>query len=753
MFCAIVFVHQKKQINREVSREVFGGQSLNKMWNAVRMQNGIKVLLSLLNTKTPITEADDIRCLACKALCGLSRSDRIRQVLHKLIVNFSGQLQLIMREPVLPDKTTEHDVFCKYASELIETVTGKALTDHASPMAMLSSLKNTDVVSKTKISYSEKELLQLIVDHLKAKGFCQSATTLQKEACLVCSRANETAHDSPFVTPALPSRKRKALSAHRSHDVALTPGDSTPSTPVIYRPDGDKLDVPRGNSSRDNNVSSSPTLNTIVTNYLREQHAHCRNPITTCPEFSLRRPHQCPEPQYRTYAPTNILKRMFNRQIHPKHGGRMGSKLNRKFIYSRFRSVGTIEDGDELSSFTCAKFLPDGDYILLGTKDGDVKMYNIFTGLEEGSYSCHMNPISNCEPSKDLNLLLTSSTIGQPCAALWSFFNSQFFEKKLTFTSDTFIKFNTAQDQIIGTAEYTAHIYDLSTGKLHLKLADPHNLNRYMRNIATFNSTDDLVLNDGCLWDVRAAKLLHKFDKFNEYVSGVFHPSGLEIVINSEIWDIRTYHLLDTCTSLDQCRSIFNAKGDIIYGVKYVEPDEEFDFVFGANMVGPYDSAFRTFDAYDYSVIATTDSKKTIFDLCPDQNDSVIAVIEGSCAESVCRLYEIGRLKKREDDDSDEQTEEEENDDLIEDDEDEFEGTFENLEEFLLNAGDDEDEDEDEDEDDENEDDDDDDEDIDEDDYFVNEGDDEYFDDDMDVHSILSDDSYELLDIDNDFED
>ena len=31
-------------------------------------------------------------------------------------------------------------------------------------------------------------------------------------------------------------------------------------------------------------------------------------------------------------------------------------------------------------------------------------------------------------------------------------------------------------------------------------------------------------------------------------------------------WDIRTYHLLDTCSSLDQCRSIFNAQGDIIYG-------------------------------------------------------------------------------------------------------------------------------------------------------------------------------------------
>lgn len=46
---------------------------------------------------------------------------------------------------------------------------------------------------------------------------------------------------------------------------------------------------------------------------------------------------------------------------------------------------------------------------------------------------------------------------------------------------------------------------------------------------------DELVLNDGILWDMRSKKLLHKFDKFNDYVSGVFHPSGLEIISNSEV--------------------------------------------------------------------------------------------------------------------------------------------------------------------------------------------------------------------------
>ena len=62
-----------------------------------------------------------------------------------------------------------------------------------------------------------------------------------------------------------------------------------------------------------------------------------------------------------------------------------------------------------------------------------------------------------------------------------------------------------------------------------------NNTNNYSKNLASFNPTDDLVLNGGVIWDVKGKRLLHKFDKFNNFVSGVFHPSGLEIIINSEI--------------------------------------------------------------------------------------------------------------------------------------------------------------------------------------------------------------------------
>ena len=66
---------------------------LRKMWGCIRASNGIHILLLLLRMKKSLVDADCIRALACKALCGLSRSDEIRQVLGKLQVFNSGELQ------------------------------------------------------------------------------------------------------------------------------------------------------------------------------------------------------------------------------------------------------------------------------------------------------------------------------------------------------------------------------------------------------------------------------------------------------------------------------------------------------------------------------------------------------------------------------------------------------------------------------------------------------------------------------------
>lgn len=92
---------------------------------------------------------------------------------------------------------------------------------------------------------------------------------------------------------------------------------------------------------------------------------------------------------------------------------------------------------------------------------------------------------------------------------------------------------------------------------------NPDLANNYKRNCATFNPTDDLVLNDGVLWDVRTAQAIHKFDKFNMNISGVFHPNGLEVIVNTEIvslidektvGQLSLYHLVGVVVQMSNAR-------------------------------------------------------------------------------------------------------------------------------------------------------------------------------------------------------
>ncbi|KAI3356904.1 hypothetical protein L3Q82_003551 [Scortum barcoo] len=175
---------------------------LTKMWNVVQSNNGIKVLLSLLTVKMPITDADQIRALTCKALVGLSRSSSVRQIISKLPLFSSGHIQQLMKEPVLQDKRSEHVKFCKFAAELIERISGKPLligTD-----VSLAWLQRASVVAQSRISFPEKELLLLIRNHLVAKGLHDTASTLTKEADLPMACLSHSSHSTSAFPPVAP---------------------------------------------------------------------------------------------------------------------------------------------------------------------------------------------------------------------------------------------------------------------------------------------------------------------------------------------------------------------------------------------------------------------------------------------------------------------------------------------------------------------------------------------------------------------
>ena len=100
---------------------------------------------------------------------------------------------------------------------------------------------------------------------------------------------------------------------------------------------------------------------------------------------------------------------------------------------------------------------------------------------------------------------------------------------------------------------------------------------------AAWSPSDDLVMWGSTLWDLRVPKVrrttprplpnkglctaikwscmwhssnsvsffsllwiqaIHQFDQFTDLQTGCFHPRGLEIILNSEVWDMRTLRLL-----------------------------------------------------------------------------------------------------------------------------------------------------------------------------------------------------------------
>lgn len=164
-----------------------------------------------------------------------------------------------MKEPVLQDKRSEHVRFCRYAAELTERVSGKPLlmgTD-----VSLARLQRASVVAQSRITFSEKELLMLIRNHLVAKGLHDTANTLVKEANLSLSSLcpnSSSCVTPPSSSPMIPRTCRSAggIAARFASPVGSSPVSSiavaSSTTPTSSR----SLAVPHPSCSS----SSTSTL-------------------------------------------------------------------------------------------------------------------------------------------------------------------------------------------------------------------------------------------------------------------------------------------------------------------------------------------------------------------------------------------------------------------------------------------------------------------------------------------------------------
>uniref|UniRef100_H2Z2G6 Uncharacterized protein n=1 Tax=Ciona savignyi TaxID=51511 RepID=H2Z2G6_CIOSA len=685
--------------SRAVSKSI--DESRKKIWESVKTHNGIKILLHLLTITQPAVHADDLRLLACKALCGLCRCESVKQIASMLPMFNNGQLQALTRQPVMQDRKKHHERFRKYMEELTEQVSGK-------PSAFrmdLESLRKAHIVSQTMIRYDNRELLQLIHNHLQWSGLHTSAAALAREASLNTPTTyspsvlttpknllrhvggtwwrrgchgdakqedpfyprNPCAWEHPdiivtFVACSNALNLQKMKFRNQMENDHLT--DCGPSIPPKYHLSSTGRVTVVEPGLPDKGKSSSPTLNTIVADFLKAQHSLCENPVVTVPEFSLMRSHCCPKPLYRAEAPINMASRYFRRQITPRWGGVGGCGRDRQFIYSRFRPSFVFRPPDQDNvPYTCCSFTPDDLSVVLGNYQGDLTVHSLDSDNDRVIENCAHAPIVCVQPARDGErlLLVAEGVFNNSCAL----FSMETLESKFSYRDVYYVEFSkTTQDRVIGTKDSAALIYDAASGQKIQTLEKSDMPEQYVRNKATFSPNDELVLSDGMLWDPRASSTqpIHKFDKFNSTMSGIFHPRGTEVIINTEVWDLRNYHLLHTVPYIDQCTLHFNRDSTVMYAAKSVShlEMEEIDEV---DADSPGTTTFLAIDAHNYRPISVTDTKHKIYDFAADGRDCHVAVIERQVQMesyhdggglSVCRLYEVGKVRGEDDEDEEE---------------------------------------------------------------------------------------------------
>lgn len=164
---------------------------------------------------------------------------------------------------------------------------------------------------------------------------------------------------------------------------------------------------------------------------------------------------------------------------------------------------------------------------------------------------------------------------------------------------------------------------------------------------------DSMLLWNGILWDHRVSRPVHRFDQFTDYGGGGFHPAGNEVIINSEVWDLRKFKLLRSVPSLDQTVITFNSTGDIIYATLRRNLEDVMSALNTRRARHPLFAAFRTMDAVHYSDIATTVVDRCVLDLATEPTDSfigLVAIDDSDAMDSSARIYEIGRRRPTDDD-------------------------------------------------------------------------------------------------------
>ena len=432
-------------------------------------------------------------------------------------------------------------------------------------------------------------------------------------------------------------------------------------------------------------------LDGVMTAYLRAQHRQCASPAAVCAPFSLLEPHACAEPRHPLAAPANVTRRVHRREWFAGAGGARGGPggraRDRHFVFGRFRPTRALRD--EGSTFTCAAFVASGSgsagaRVLAGTNDGALRLFDASDGgvleVVDAGHRGAVRSVTSRVSSFDKPLALSSSaseTFLWDVSGTWrpelaSEGPIAAFEGACSATFDERCRYVFHAG---GNAPGAATLYDVETAKNVSRFFawDEENgvenaeaaSRRFVAKASSARRFADvdfgptgssLVLWGNTLWDVRLPHPVRTFDAFSDGGGACFHPRGDEVVLNSEVWDLRSERLLRSAHALDGCKLAWTRTGECCVA-SYRPPRDESIVAAVRKTKHPLRGAFRAVDgAGDYAEIATVDVDRAVLDVAWDPAGADASLCAAECdpldaaADSVVRIYEAGRLRPSEED-------------------------------------------------------------------------------------------------------
>jgi len=677
------------------SSDVFrGGDDDGLSWarESIRSCQGISPLIWRLHIQTPTSKADKIRHLACRALLGMSRLPAVLQVLtsHQISDELSD---LIRRGPALAENRASFDMFREEALELIARTSGRSAASVANETSDPTMLKiaRSAVAMSTIVTYPERELLQLIHDHLLSLNLNAAANALIQEASartdlFPLEAPSPRLGDFPAKMDFSVPRKRIRLrTRRRNSNLDIQKDNPIPlSTSSIPSLKTSQADAQVGGNSQTSQGGPRVTLAGIVKVCLLSQHSSCPMPIAAPPPFSLLQPHRCPH-LTRPTEESHCSRIIRQRETGGPFADFSTKRILRKLSFSRFRPVRTLHDPMDESA-TCASFLGSTTFggrllseaVMVGSLSGTVSVIGgrMPAGMV-GRWTLSLSRITSLEVASENGLLLSCcapfelNPESNGGLALWNlsqlpdpFLDTDFLEDRAPLPpafsidpSGEYGCFSHSKDRILSSRRDRAAIFNVETGQ-QLGLLSSHSQmqhppeTRLRLTKASWSPYDDVVLHNGSIWDSRRNRRIHCFESLGGIESsGTFHQNGLEVIINTEIWDLRTFRLLRTCPVLHGTEVQFNAVGDVILASPLFSSRSAAAYRKSGTFRDPLsDTCFRTVDARDYSEISTIDVEKPIMNLTQDGEDRFLAVTEKvdgvGGRESVVRIYEIGRKRR-----------------------------------------------------------------------------------------------------------